>query len=48
MERENLTEQEWELVEAIRNYKKSLHNPSQHLELYALKLFENLLYDNED
>ena len=39
---------EWELIETIRNYKNSLHNPSQQLEWYALKLFENLMYDTED
>jgi len=50
MEKRILTEKEWELIETIRNYKKSMHNPSQQLEWYALKLFENLLYDtdNED
>ena len=42
-----LTEKEWELIEAIRNYKNSQHNPSQQLEWHVLKLFENLLYDNE-
>ncbi|GHT73495.1 hypothetical protein AGMMS50262_04670 [Bacteroidia bacterium] len=47
MEKRNLTEQKWELIETIRNYKKSKHNPSQELEWYAVKLFENLLYDND-
>jgi len=48
MEKRNLAENEWELIEAIRNYKNSQHNPSQQLEWYALKLFENLMYDAED
>jgi len=48
MEKINLTEKEWELIEAIRNYKNSRHNLSQQLEWYALKLFENLMYDAED
>jgi hypothetical protein len=48
MEKRNLTEKEWELIEAIRNYKKSQHNPSQQLEWFVLKLFENLLYDNKE
>ena len=48
MEKRNLTEKEWDLIEAIRNYKKSMHNPSLELEWYVLQLFENLLYDNEN
>jgi len=47
MEKRVLTEKEWELIEAIRNYKNSKHNLSQQLEWYVLKLFENLLYDND-
>ena len=39
-----LTEQERELIEAIRNYRNSKHNPSLELEWWALKLFEKLLY----
>ena len=48
LEKRNLTEEEWDLIEAIRNYKNSKHNPSFELEWYALQLFENLLYDNEN
>jgi hypothetical protein len=47
MDKKLLTEEEWELIEAIRNYKKSKHNYSQQLEWYALKLFENMMYNNE-
>ena len=47
MKRE-LNEQEWELLEAIGNYKSSRHNPSQHLEAYALQLFDEIMYDLED
>jgi sulfur relay (sulfurtransferase) DsrC/TusE family protein len=39
-----LTEEEWELIEAIRNYRNSQHNPSEQLEYFVIKLFENLLY----
>jgi hypothetical protein len=46
MVNKSLTEKEWDLIEAIRNYKKSMHNPSFELEWYVLQLFENLLYDN--
>lgn len=42
------SEEERELIEAIRNYKNSLHNPSFELEDYANQLFNNLMYGNED
>jgi hypothetical protein len=45
--KEFVTEKEWDLIEAIRNYRNAMHNPSLELEWFALKLFENLLYDNE-
>ena len=48
MEKRVLTDKEWELIVAIRNYKNSMHNPSEQLEWYALKLFENLMYDNDE
>jgi hypothetical protein len=38
-----LTEQEFELIEAIRNFKKARHNPSVEMEWYIRKLFEELL-----
>lgn len=44
----NFSEEERELIEAIRNYKNSLHNPSFELEEYAQMLFNNLMYGNED
>ncbi|MBF0649181.1 hypothetical protein IR083_10145 [Dysgonomonas sp. GY75] len=47
-EKKVLTEEEWELIEAIRNFRNSKHNPSEQLEWYALKLFENLLYSEKD
>ena len=43
-----LTDEERELIEAIRNYKNSLHNHSFELEDYARMLFDNLMYGNED
>ena len=48
MENKKLTEREWELIEAIRNFKNSKHNPSQQLEWHAIKLFENMLYEEEN
>lgn len=43
-----LTKKEKELIEAIRNFKKSKHNPSINLEFYIRQLFEELLEDEED
>lgn len=43
-----LTEQEFDLLEAIRNYRKSKHNPSWQLEEYAQELFNELMYDYDD
>jgi len=45
--KQELTEKEWELIQAIRNYQNSKHNPSQQLEYYILKLFEALMYEND-
>ncbi len=41
-----LTEKERELIEAIRGYKNSKHNPSKMLKLYARQVFEELLREN--
>ena len=38
-----LTEPEKELIEVIRNFKKSKHNYSWQLELYVRELFEMIL-----
>ena len=46
MEAKLLTEEEADLIEAIRDYKKSKHNPSLSIEIYIRRLFEDLL--NED
>jgi len=45
--RKRLNEKEWDLIESIRNYKNSFHNPSLELEWYAIKLFEIMLYDDD-
>lgn len=42
-----LTDKEKELIEAIRNYLKSKHNPSLDLEYYARILFEELMEGQE-
>lgn len=47
MESEKYSEKELELLEAIRNYRMSLHNPSFRLEEYAHELFNELMYDKE-
>lgn len=46
--KKEVTEQEWELLEAIRNFKCSRHNPSSQLEAFALQLFDEMMYDLED
>lgn len=38
-----LTEKEKELIEAIRNYLKSKHNPSISLEYYVREPFERMM-----
>jgi len=43
-----LSEQEIELIEAIRNFKNSKHNPSVELEIYAIRLFEKLIYEEDE
>ena len=40
---EDLTEQEKQLIEAIRNVQTSKHNPSKELKRFARELFEILL-----
>ena len=45
MEEKLLTEQEAELIEAIRNLKKSRHNPSLELALYVRQLIDEILED---
>lgn len=40
---QNLTEQEIELIEAIRDFKNSRHNYSRQLEMNARILFEEMM-----
>lgn len=37
-----ITEKEWELIEALRNFRNSKHNPSVQLELYIDELVDEL------
>ena len=37
-----LSEKEWELIEALRNFRKSKHNPSIEIEIYIDHLYEKL------
>lgn len=41
MKRE-ITEKEWELLEALRNFRNSRHNPSAQIELYIDQLVDEL------
>ncbi|MCM1310821.1 MAG: hypothetical protein NC301_07350 [Bacteroides sp.] len=40
--KKELTETEWELIEALRNYRRSRHNPSIQIELFIDTLVEEL------
>ncbi len=42
----NILLTEKELIEAIRGYKNSKHNPSKMLKLYTKQVFEELLREN--
>jgi len=49
MEKRVLTAKEWELIETIRNFKKTQsYNYSFQLELYVRELFEKILREGED
>ena len=37
-----ITEREWELIEALRNFRNSKHNPSLQLELFIEELVDIL------
>ena len=43
-----LSEKEWELIEAIRNFRKSKHNPSIDLEIYIDHPYEKLKETDDD
>lgn len=43
MNEEQLTDEEVELIKAIRAYQHSKHNPSKELKRYAKRLFEKML-----
>lgn len=37
-----ITDKEWELIQALRNFRKSRHNPSLSLELWIDQLVDEL------
>ncbi len=41
-----ITDNEWELIEALRNFRNSRHNPSVQLELYIDELVDRLKEQN--
>jgi hypothetical protein len=43
-----LSEKEWQLIEALRNFRKTKHNPSIELELFVDSLYENLKEADDD
>lgn len=40
--KKEITEKEWELIQALRNYRKSFHNISAQLEAFIDMLVEEL------
>lgn len=40
--KQELTEKEWELIQALRNFRKARHNPSLALEAYIDELVDTL------
>jgi len=43
-----ISEKEWELIEALRNFRKSKHNPSIQLELFIDQLVDELKETEEN
>lgn len=43
-----ITEKEWELIEALRNFRNSRHNPSVQIELYIDELVDGLKEQDEE
>ncbi len=43
-----ITEKEWELIEALRNFRRSRHNESLQLELFIDQLVDELKEEDED
>ena len=41
---QELTELEWELIQAIRNYKRAYPNGARNLLAYVRELFDRLIY----
>ncbi len=46
--KKEITNKEWELLEALRNFRKSKHNPSIQLELYIDQLVDELKENDQD
>lgn len=44
----SITEKEWELISALRNFRKSKHNFSIQLELYIDQLIDELKEQDEE
>jgi len=45
--KKEITETEWELLEALRNYRKTKHNPSWELEIWIDQLVDELKETDE-
>lgn len=40
--KQEITEKEWELIQALRNFRNSKHNPSWELELWIDQMVDEL------
>lgn len=43
-----ITEKEWELLQALRNFRKARHNPSYELDLWIDQLVDELKESDEE
>ena len=43
-----VTEKEWELIEALRNFRRSKHNPSWEIESWIDSLVDELKEEDEN
>lgn len=46
--KKEITDKEWELLEALRNFRKSKHNPSIQLEIFIDQLVDELKENDEN
>ncbi len=45
--KKEVTQKEWDLIEALRNFRHSRHNPSERIELFIDQLVDELKESEE-